>query len=183
MKVYELARTIGKSNTDTKLLLQDLGINYDGDIVADETAQKIIDQATAIKEQSAPAINGNKPAKQPEPTQDNALNASRAINYQVNSESEQAILEGASVRGSTLANLASAIEANSFINQLSTNKAEFANLYLATINQELSSLLQQTEGKLMAPVSPLEQLKNLQLNYSQTTQRLQPSNWLKSNPN
>lgn len=182
MKVYELARTIGKSNTDTKLLLQDLGINYDGDIVADEVATKIIDQVTEVKKQSSPALNtATAPSKQ-EPAQDNTLNASRAINYQVNSESEQAILEGANVRGATLANLASAIEANSFINQLSTNKAEFANLYLSTINQELSSLLQQTEGKLMAPVSPLEQLKNLQLNYSQTTQRLQPSNWLKSSP-
>lgn len=177
MKLHELAKTIGKSNTDTRLLLTDLGVNFDGDVIADNVAQSIINQSQKILE-SAPEKTAKPKA---EPRQDDPLSASRAVNYQVTSESEQALLEGFAVRGATLANLASAIESNSFINQLTRNKAEFASLFLTSVNAELTVLLNQTEGKLLAPVSPLEQLKGLQLNHSQNTQRLQPSNWLKSN--
>lgn len=178
MKLHELAKTIGKSNTDTRLLLTDLGVSFEGDVITDAIAQSIINQSQKVLE-STPTEKTAKPKA--EPRQDDPLSASRAVNYQVTSESEQALLEGFAVRGATLANLASAIESNSFINQLTRNKAEFASLFLTSVNAELTVLLNQTEGKLLAPISPLEQLKGLQLNHSQNTQRLQPSNWLKSN--
>lgn len=177
MKLHELAKSLGKSNTDTKLLLTDLGVNFDGDVVADNIAQNIINQAQKVIE-SAPTEKVSKPKA--EPKQDDTLSSARAINYQANSEAEQAILEGFAVRGATLANLASAVETNSFINQLTRNKADFASLFLASVSSELSTLMVVAEGKLLAPASPLEQLKGLQLKHSENTQRLQPSNWLKS---
>lgn len=177
MKLHELAKTIGKSNTDTRLLLTDLGVNFDGDVIADATAQNIINQAQKVIE-SAPSEKTAKPKA--EPKQDDNLTASRAINHQVTAESDQALLEGFMARGTALANLASAIETNSFITQLTRNKAEFTSLFLGSVSSELTTLLEITEGKLIAPTSPLEQLKGLQLNQAEQTKRLQPSNWMKS---
>lgn len=176
MKLHELAKKLGKSNTDTKLLLTDLGIDFDN--ITDEIAEKIIVQANQTKQQTA--ISGQaEPIESTEiqPSENNNLESARAINYQVNTDTEQAILEGASIRGRTLANLAIAIESNAFLNQLSANKADFANLYLSSINQELDKLIECTEGKLQANTSPLEQLKTLQIKAS--TAHLQPKNWMK----
>ena len=176
MKLHELAKKLGKSNTDTKLLLSDLGIDFDN--ITDEIAEKIITQANIAKKQTA--ITGQAETienKGIENKQETTLQSARAINYQVNLDSENAIIQGAKLRGETLANLATAIESNAFINQLSANKVDFASCYLQSLNNELNQLIESTQGKLLANTAPLDQIQNLTVRLDTTA--LQPKNWMK----
>jgi len=70
-------------------------------------------------------------------------------NFQLNS-SEMAVIQSAQARGEILADMASAVFANSFLSQETNHQIAFARRYLNKVNKELTGLSCVTEKDLLA---------------------------------
>lgn len=155
MKLHELAKKIGKSNTDTRLLLQDLGLNGDSDSVPDDVAQAILNKVQDIKKELPPE------PKQPDAKQANTpggLEQTIALSGHQSSQAIESIFQGVENDAESLANLVSAKFVAKFSATVAENQTNFSKLYLQGLAFRINEIQNQVQNQIQASENFIQSL-------------------------
>lgn len=149
MKITDLGRQIGKSNTDTKQILQALNIPFQGEHIDDNLAEQVINKVNEAKE--SVALPQQKPEAKKEKSQSptgleqtiaaSGMQSTQAINNLFNSVENDA---------ESLAHLASAKFVSKFAMTIAQDQVDFTSLYVRGLAHRLDEIQSQVKNQIQA---------------------------------
>lgn len=161
MKITDLGKQIGKSNTDTKQILQALNIPFQGEHIDDNLAEQVISKVNEAKEsvalppQQKPETKQEKnqsPAGLEQTIAASGMQSTQAINNLFNSVENDA---------ESLAHLASAKFVSKFAMTIAQDQVDFTSLYVRGLAHRLDEIQNQVNSQIQATENFIQDLPQI----------------------
>lgn len=160
MKITDLGKQIGKSNTDTKQILQALNIPFQGEHIDDNLAEQVINKVNEAKESVALPPQQKTEAKQ-EKNQPTGLDQTIAASGMQSTQAINNLFNSVENDAESLAHLASAKFVSKFAKTMAQDQVEFTSLYVRGIAHRLTEIQNQVNSQIQATENFIQDLPQI----------------------
>jgi hypothetical protein len=160
VKITDLGKSIGKSNTDTKQILQALNIPFQGEHIDDSLAEQVINKVNEAKESVALPPQQKPEAKQ-EKSQPAGLEQTIAASGMQSTQAINNLFDSVENDAESLAHLASAKFVSKFAKTMAQDQVDFTSLYVRGIAHRLTEIQNQVNSQIQATENFIQDLPQI----------------------
>lgn len=157
-----MGRQIGKSNTDTKQILQALNIPFQGEHIDDNLAEQVINKVNEAKESVAlPPQQKTEAAKQEKNQSPTGLEQTIAASGMQSTQAINNLFNSVENDAESLAHLASAKFVSKFAMTIAQDQVDFTSLYVRGLAHRLDEIQSQVKNQIQATENFIQDLPQI----------------------